>query len=471
VFNLGTDPDTGAARTAGVHALDVLGDAAYVGWCGPCTVPTPPGPDKTFLSGIATNVGGPMPPQKGTSIGWHLASAAGLPNRYVYVTYIDPQDPTRHTVYVGLGSNYNTARWSEAGQYLDANPAIGTGHLFVSSDAGETFTNIGGNLPNVEVSAIVRRGNQLIVGTQIGVFISSDLSGSKWAPLGDGPGASTAIQNLILQPGNPDHLFAGTYGRGVQLYDFSALAPACTAPTIEDDDASIAYTPAWHLVQYAAASAGHFRLNAGGDTTHTASLTFTVPSGGKGAVTYFYAQSQNGGSANVYLDNGTTPAGTINYNGGTAQNKLKSPAFGVNQQFGNLPAGTHTLKIVPNGNGAAYVDGFCLANASKGAAATSGPGATSTSASTLAPGQSTTLPLALPSGTTTLSVLTQSTGGSAKTLILNPLGTVVGTLNAVSGFTATDLPSPTPGTYSIQTVNIGTSPVDVWTLATPQVQR
>jgi hypothetical protein len=471
VFDLGADAATGAARQAGVHALDVQGGAVYVGWCGPCSVPVPPAPGKTFRNGIATNVGGPLPPQKGTSISWHFASAAGLPNRYVYVAYIDPQDATNHTVYVGLGSDYNTARWSEAGVYLDSNPNIGAGHLFVSFDAAETFTNVSGNLPNVEVSAIVRRGNQLIVGTQVGVFISSDLRGSNWTPLGDGPGASTAIQNLILQPGNSNHLFAGTYGRGVQLYDFSTTNAVCAAPTIEDDDASIAYTPGWHLVQNAAASAGHFRLNAGGDNAHTASLSFTVPPGSQGAVTYFFAQSQNGGTANVYFDAGTTPAGTINFYGGTAQNKLKSPAFGVNQQFGSLAAGTHTLKIVPNGDGAVYVDGFCLANATKGAAATSGPGATNASSNTLAPGQSTSNPVTLPTGTTTLSVLTQSTGGSAKTLILNPLGTVVGTLNAVSGITTVDLPSPTLGSYTIQTLNTDTSSVDVWTVATPQVQR
>jgi len=166
------------------------------------------------------------------------------------------------------------------------------------------------------------------------------------------------------------------------------------------------------------------------------------------------------------------PTGTVTFNGGTAQNKLMSPAFGVSQPLGNVVAGTHTLKIVPNGNGAAYVDGFCLANATKGAAATNGPGTTSTSASTLAPGQSTSSPLALPTGTTALSVLTQPTGGSATTLILNPVGTVVGTLNAaVSGISTMDLPSPALGNYTIKTINTGTSSVDVLTLATPQVQR
>ena len=471
VFDLGTDPATGAARAAGVHALDVLGDAAYVGWCGPCSVPAPPGPGKMFQNGIATNVFGPMPPQKGTSIGWHFASALGLPNRYIYVTYIDPLDPSAHTVYVGLSSEYNTARWSEAGQYLDTNPEIGTGHLFASSDAGETFTNISGNLPDIEVSAIVRRGNQLIVGTQVGAFISSDLSGSSWTPLGDGPGASTAIQNLILQPGNASHLFAGTYGRGVQMYDFSAVSQTCTAPTIEDDDSSIAYAPGWHLVQNQAASAGHFRLNAANGKTHTASLTFNVPTGKQGSLKYFFAQSPKGGTAAVYLDSGTTPVGTVNFNGGTAQNSLTSPTFGASQVFGAIAAGQHTLTITPNGDGASYVDGFCLSNAAVSQYPTTGPSATTTSTQTLSLGQTASTKVDVPAGATTLSLLAQSTGGSTKTLILDPLGSVVSTLNAVSGITAVDLASPALGTYTIQTVNIGTTSVNVSTFATPQVQR
>jgi hypothetical protein len=52
-----------------------------------------------------------------------------------------------------------------------------------------------------------------------------------------------------------------------------------------------------------------------------------------------------------------------------------------------------------------------------------------------------------------------------------PAGSVVGTLNAVAGISTMDLPSPALGIYTIQTVNTGTTSVDVLTLATPQVQR
>ncbi|MDO9453038.1 MAG: hypothetical protein Q7J29_09270 [Stagnimonas sp.] len=214
VFDLGVDEATGAAHQARSRSLDVRGDAIYVGFCGPCQLAGAAG---QFQRGIATNVGGELPPAKGSADGWHIAKAEGLPNRYVYNIHIDPQDPK--TIYVALGG-YSTARWAPPGQYLDENPDIGTGSLYKSTDAGESFTSISGDLPQTVASAVVRRGEQLIVGTDLGVFISSDLSGKAWAPLGDLP--SVPVNQLVLKPGDDKQLFAGTFGRGVQLYTFKA---------------------------------------------------------------------------------------------------------------------------------------------------------------------------------------------------------------------------------------------------------
>lgn len=212
VFDLGTDETTGTAfQSRG--ALEVEGSAVYVGACGPCNITAGGG---QFQNRLATNVGGAAAPQSGTADGWHVATAQGLPNRYIYDIEIDPQDP--ETVYVVLGG-YSTARWLPDGQYLDTNANVGSGFVFKSTDAGETFTDISGNLPEVITTAIVQRGNQLIVGTDIGVFISSDLSGSQWAPLGDLP--SVPVNDLVLKPGDDRQLFAGTFGRGVQLYNFA----------------------------------------------------------------------------------------------------------------------------------------------------------------------------------------------------------------------------------------------------------
>lgn len=213
VFDLGSNAFTGAANQTRHRPIDVEGDAAYVGYCGSCSVLDGAA---QFQNGLATNVGGDLPPAKGTSDGWHHATAAGLPNRFIYGVEIDPADPA--TVYVTLGG-YSTARWLPPGGFQDENSNIGTGHVFKSTNAGESFVNISGNLPEAAVTAIVKRGTQLIVGTDIGVFISSDLNGSQWAPLGDLP--NVPVNQLVLQPGDDSKLFAGTFGRGVQLYDFA----------------------------------------------------------------------------------------------------------------------------------------------------------------------------------------------------------------------------------------------------------
>lgn len=213
VFDLG-----GQSRS---RALEVRGDAIYAGWCNPCQtlIGVFPGGTVQFQRGLATNVGGDAPPERGTSSGWHQATMSGLPNRYIYDIEIDDADP--RTVYVVLG-DYSTSRWLKVGQHEDENPNIGSGHVFVSKDAGETFTNISGNLPDIITTAILKRGNQLIVGTDIGVFISNDLNGSEWAPLGNLP--SVPVNQLVTLPGDDNFLFAGTYGRGVQLYSFDGKA-------------------------------------------------------------------------------------------------------------------------------------------------------------------------------------------------------------------------------------------------------
>ncbi len=211
-YDLGSDA-SGALHTSRSRMLDVQGAAIYAAWCGPCNLA---GSDVPFQRGIATNVGGSGTPKKGASDNWHQAGMAGLPNRYIYSVKMDPQDTK--TVYATLGG-YSTARWAAPGQYGDKNANIGKGHVFVSHDAAEHFSDISGDLPDTVVSFLVRRGSQLVVGTDIGAFISSDLTGAHWAPLGDL--ASVPINQLVLKPGDDSKLFAATFGRGVQLYDFS----------------------------------------------------------------------------------------------------------------------------------------------------------------------------------------------------------------------------------------------------------
>ncbi|MEN8719586.1 MAG: hypothetical protein ABF296_04915, partial [Oceanococcaceae bacterium] len=232
LFDLGADEATGQPHQARHRPVDVSGANIYAGWCGPCTNSSG---DTPFQRGIATNVGGDVPPQKGSSDGWRQATMNGLPNRFIYGIEMNDEQPEQ--VFVTLGG-YSTARWIKPGGYLDETLNIGEGHVFRSNDAGENFVDISGNLPDTPVTTIVKRGEQLIVGTDLGVFISSDLNGSEWAPLGDLE--NVPVNQLVLQPGNAENLFAGTFGRGVKLYTFGdeltgdVLDPAPTVNSSSD---------------------------------------------------------------------------------------------------------------------------------------------------------------------------------------------------------------------------------------------
>jgi hypothetical protein len=231
VFDLGTAPPPGN-ELRNMTAVDLHGDAAYVAFCGLCNVFTqrsggnPVGRvnlDQKFNNGIATNVGGAAPPQKGTGDGWHFAAAAGLPNRFITAIEINPNDP--EIVFVAL-SGYSNAQWLPPGQYLDPNTDIGTGHVFKSTDAGETFVDISGNLPDVPVFGVTLRNGQLLASTQVGPFISSDTDGSLWAPFGNGLPNSPVLQ-LTTFPGDLSQVFASSYGRGVWRYRFPGMDEVC----------------------------------------------------------------------------------------------------------------------------------------------------------------------------------------------------------------------------------------------------
>lgn len=220
-FDLGTQKHPGDAGAAAadddpanrLSAVDLYGKNAYVGFCGWCDVITQGTP---FKNGIATNVGGSKPPSPGTSDGWHIAKAKGLPNRFITGIEIDPRKPK--TIYVTL-AGYSSRRWAAPGAVGEKPLNVGKGHVFKSTNAGKSFKNISANLPNVPANYVIRRGKQLIVATDIGVFISKSLSGKRWAKLGKGLPTAPAV-SLQLKPGSPKVLITATFGRGVYQYKF-----------------------------------------------------------------------------------------------------------------------------------------------------------------------------------------------------------------------------------------------------------
>jgi photosystem II stability/assembly factor-like uncharacterized protein len=232
VFDLGTmkhpgDPDAEAtsepAKADGEGAEDapnhassaaINGPNAYIGFCGDCD---PVKRHRVFHNGFATNVGGDKPPKIGTGDGWHIAAAKGLPNRIITSVTPDPSDPK--TVYVTLGASASRyfAPLGSLGE--DASSAAG-GRVYKTTDAGETFKDISGNLPKVQATWSLVRNKQLVVATAVGVYASKGTNGGKYAPLGnDLP--NVAVYQISLKPGDPDTLVAATFGRGVYTYKFS----------------------------------------------------------------------------------------------------------------------------------------------------------------------------------------------------------------------------------------------------------
>jgi hypothetical protein len=188
---------------------------AYVGFCGYCD----PLNTRPFDNGVATNAGG----------SWHLARAAGLPRRYITSIQADPVDP--RTVYATLGGY--SRRWLPVGALGESTRDVGEGHVFRSTDAGETFTDVSGNLPDVPAEFTVVRNGQLVVATDVGVYLGAGMSGGDYQQLGDGLPAAP-VYSLELKPkasdGEPDTLVAATQGRGVYRYVFADPAkPAAPA--------------------------------------------------------------------------------------------------------------------------------------------------------------------------------------------------------------------------------------------------
>ena len=153
-----------------------------------------PGP--AFASGIATNYGGT----------WHQVSTTGLPNRYIAGVTVDPSSPAHaYAIFNGYSRRFV--------------PGGGVGHVFETSDGGQSWTDISGNLPDIASDALVLAHGQLALGTDAGVFTAAEGQGSAttWSRLGTGlPNA--AVDDLTAGPGG--YIYAATHGRGVWRFAF-----------------------------------------------------------------------------------------------------------------------------------------------------------------------------------------------------------------------------------------------------------
>lgn len=204
------------------NAIATLGKTTYVGYCGTCD---PVRDNQSFKGGIATNVGG----------AWHIAKATGLPQRIINHVAIDPDDP--RTVYAALGES--TARPYAPAKALgeDGTDPSG-GFVYKSTDGGETFTDITGDLPRIGATWLLVRGKQLIAGTTVGVFASRTRAGKEWGLLGDDLPAAPVF-SMQIHPGDPDRLIVATLGRGLYSYRFANPTTSPGSPNCRDTIAPV----------------------------------------------------------------------------------------------------------------------------------------------------------------------------------------------------------------------------------------
>ncbi|MDQ6748092.1 MAG: hypothetical protein M3010_08330, partial [Candidatus Dormibacteraeota bacterium] len=202
--------DLGAGNST--TALDLVGEDMYAGYCSNCYLVD----GAPFATGIATNA---------VSGKWRKAAHIGLPARDVTSIRMDPGN--RSTVYVTLAAYL--PRYVPGGRIPDA-PDGGTGHVYKSTDAGEHFTDITGNLPNAPANWSLVHDGHLVVATDLGVFVSTDTNGGSYGVLGANLPA-VPVMTLRMQPGSNDRMIAATFGRGVYSFCFSgASCPASTVP-------------------------------------------------------------------------------------------------------------------------------------------------------------------------------------------------------------------------------------------------
>jgi len=97
-------------------------------------------------------------------------------------------------------------------------------YIWKSTDFGETWEDISGNVPVGSVNVIredPRNRNILYVGTDAGVYISKN-AGEKWDVLGDLPFAY--VHDLDIQP-RDNMIIVATHGRGMWVFNADPLVP------------------------------------------------------------------------------------------------------------------------------------------------------------------------------------------------------------------------------------------------------
>ena len=122
-------------------------------------------------------------------------TGTNLPNRYPRRITVNPHNSKElYIVYSGFGN----------------------GHIFKSTDAGNSWTDISVDLPNIPFHCLMvypRNTKYLFAGSDIGAFTSND-GGKTWKDFSEGWGDMAMVFDLVYSPIDQS-ILAFTHGRGV----------------------------------------------------------------------------------------------------------------------------------------------------------------------------------------------------------------------------------------------------------------
>ncbi len=175
--------------------------------------------------------------------------------QYCTITTIDESPIVRGLLYVGTDdgnvwvSKDDGKNWTKLNEKIKGNPGLwvsrvlasrhapGTAYVtytglrnddfrpfvYRTTDYGDTWTSIVGNLPNRSVNVIredPRNPNLLFLGTDFGVYVSVD-GGATWNEMSNNM-PNQPVHDLVVHP-RESELVVGTHGRGFYIADISAL--------------------------------------------------------------------------------------------------------------------------------------------------------------------------------------------------------------------------------------------------------
>jgi uncharacterized protein (TIGR03437 family) len=167
-----------------------------------------------FITAVAVAPSNPNMIYAGTSDGLVQVTNSALNSPSPVWTLRNKGLPTRSIKSIAVDPNNSSNAWAVYSGFSGFN-GDNQGHVFRTTDAGQNWTDVSGNLPNIAINSMVvdpTRLNVLYIGTDIGVFWTAS-GGNAWAQLGIGLPRVGVLALTLHQTSRT--LWAATYGRSV----------------------------------------------------------------------------------------------------------------------------------------------------------------------------------------------------------------------------------------------------------------